>query len=93
LPNPFTYRVCSPPSVLEPTATVSELLEENTKWWNSHLVESIFSPEEAQLIQSLPPSSMDQPDVLIWRGSDNGVFTVKSAYYLQMEINKRGLAT
>ena len=43
-------RWLSNPSVLEPTTTVSELLEENTKWWNSLLVESIFSPEEAQLI-------------------------------------------
>jgi hypothetical protein len=33
------------------------------------------------------PSPMGQPDFLVWRGSTNGVFTVKSAYH--MENNKQ----
>jgi hypothetical protein len=93
LPNPSTYRICSPPSVLDPNATVSELLDRETKWWNYQLVESIFSPEEVQMILSIPLSSTKQPDALFWRGSAKGNFTVRSAYYIQMEMNKSGLAT
>jgi hypothetical protein len=40
-------------------------------------VESIFLPEEAQLIQAIPPSSKNQPNALIWRGSATGTFTDK----------------
>jgi hypothetical protein len=71
----------------------SELLDGETKWWNYQLVESIFSSEEVQMILSIPPSSTNQPDALFWRGSANGNFTVRSAYYIQMEMNKSGLAT
>jgi ribonuclease HI len=93
LPNPTTYQVFSPPTILDPNASVNELLDGDSKWWNSQLVESIFSAEESQLILSIPPSSTNQPDTLIWRGSPNGCFTVRSAYYIQLEITKRGLAT
>jgi hypothetical protein len=34
LPDPSTYLVYSPPSVLDSNATVSELLEGEPKWWN-----------------------------------------------------------
>jgi hypothetical protein len=34
LPHPSRFRVCSPPTVLGPNATVTELLGGQTKWWN-----------------------------------------------------------
>ena len=92
-PIPLLIVSAPPPSVLDPNATVSELLDGETKWWNYKLVESIFSPEEVHMIHSIPPSSTNQPDALIWRGSINRNFTLRSAYYIQMEMNKRGLAT
>jgi hypothetical protein len=33
-----------------------------------------------------------QEDVHVWRGSSMGVFTMKSAYYMQMEREACGLA-
>lgn len=57
-----------------------------------HLLESLFSTEEVRLIQEIPISSTNQGDTLIWKGTKNGVFSVKSAYFLQKEILSRSLA-
>jgi ribonuclease HI len=89
--SPTTYRVQSPPRVLDETATVSSLIDTNTKWWNYALLEQIFSREDLQAIQSIPLSATDQADALIWRGTAKGIFTVRSAYHIQKEcemVNK-----
>lgn len=46
----------------------------------------LFSPDEAQLILSIPITGSDQPDFLIWRGTAKGIFSVRSAYHMQHEI-------
>jgi hypothetical protein len=63
LPNPTNFRINSPLLLLDPDATVSELLEKNTKWWNNQLLISIFSPEEVQMILSIPPSCTNIQDI------------------------------
>lgn len=90
LPSPTTYKVVSPPRVLNPNATVSSLIDGVTKWWKIELLEQLFSREEIQSIQSLPISATDQEDGLFWRGTANGAFSVKSAYHIHKE---RDLAT
>jgi hypothetical protein len=37
------------------------------------------------MIQTIPISRTNQEDALMWRGTAEGVFSVKSAYYLQKE--------
>lgn len=44
-----------------------------------------FQSEEVQSICNMVPSPSGQPDILVWRGSANGVFTVKSAYHMENE--------
>jgi hypothetical protein len=46
--------VQSPPSILDPNATVSQLGDVDTKWWNYALLERLFSIEENISIQSVP---------------------------------------
>jgi hypothetical protein len=89
LPNAVTYKVMSPPTVLNPSATVSELIKEDTGWWDSELLNRIFIPEEVDLIQAMPISSTNQDDILVWRGAKTGLFSVRSAYYIQLELEKR----
>jgi ribonuclease HI len=85
LNTPTTYRVQSPPKILADNATVSLLIDANTKWWNLPLLERIFSKEERAVIQSFPISATDQADLQIWRGTKNGVFSVRSAYHILKE--------
>jgi hypothetical protein len=53
------------------------------------LIHSIFSEEEAQLITSIPLCSTFPPDRLVWQGTSNSVFSVRSAYHLAKEIQQR----
>jgi hypothetical protein len=56
------------------------------------LLNSIFSPEEVLQIRSIPPSCTNRQDTLIWKGLKNGRFSIKSAYFLQKDLNKKGVA-
>ncbi|XP_059436512.1 uncharacterized protein LOC132169499 [Corylus avellana] len=56
------------------------------------LLDTIFSKEEVRLIQAIPISCTNQEDTLIWRGTKNGVFSVKSAYHMQKEVLSLALA-
>ncbi|XP_059451054.1 uncharacterized protein LOC132181841 [Corylus avellana] len=88
IPQPHSFKVQSKPSILAPTATMKELLDDDTGGWNHNLVNQIFSPEEAQLILSLPLSGSRQEDALIWRGTAKGVFSVRNAYHIQKELDR-----
>ena len=85
LNSPTIYRVQSAPRFLADNATVSHLIDANTKWWNLPLLEWIFSKEEWVAIQSIPISATDQADLQIWWGTKNGVFWVQSAYHILKE--------
>jgi ribonuclease HI len=85
LPTPSTYMMQSPPLILDPNATVSQLVDAETKGWNFVLLERLFSREEIISIQSVPLSITNQEDALIWRGTKKGIFTVRSAYFLEKE--------
>jgi hypothetical protein len=63
---------------------VFDLIDKDLKCWNEPLIHSIFCHEEAKVISSIPLNSSIPPDRLIWLGTFNGVFSVKSAYHLGM---------
>jgi hypothetical protein len=85
-----TFQITTPPRILDPEATVSELFQEGSSWWNTQLLHSIFPLDEVQLILSIPLGSKIQQDTLLWRGTTNGLFSVRSAYFIQQEIVNRG---
>jgi hypothetical protein len=64
-------------------AKASALIDAKTNGWNSPLIQKVFWPEEVKSICGMVLSPMGQPDFLVWRGSTNGVFTVKSAYHIE----------
>jgi hypothetical protein len=57
------------------------------------VLENMFCKEEVQIIRSLPISVSNREDRSIWRGTKNGIFSVRSAYYLQQEIDGQGEAS
>jgi hypothetical protein len=52
------------------------------------LLIQFFFAEEAQLITSIPLCSTFPPDRLVWQGTSNGVFSVRSAYRLAKELQQ-----
>ena len=75
-----------PPTVLDPMATVNELINANTRWWDTKLLSQIFTRKKVDLIQAMPVSSTTNEDILVWRGTKTGSFSVRSAYHIQLEL-------
>jgi hypothetical protein len=68
-------------------ARVKELIDQNTKWWNSNLISATFLEEEAKVIMNMPLSPLQPRDRLIWRCTSTGDITVQSAYHMGMEMD------
>jgi hypothetical protein len=47
--------------------------------------------EEVEVIVSIPLSCTNQEDRMIWRGSTNGIFSVKNAYHLAKEMEDQAM--
>lgn len=56
LPIPTTHKVISTPRAFEDFPMVSSLVDENSKWWKSDLVNSLFLHFEANEILEIPLS-------------------------------------
>ena len=86
LPTPTTYKVVSPPRGFDEYPMVSTLIDYDTRRWRADLVRSIFFPFEAKTILNIPISYNLFEDKIIWAGNKKGVFTVKSAYYVALNM-------
>ncbi|KAF5458547.1 hypothetical protein F2P56_022570, partial [Juglans regia] len=53
------------------------------------MLEALFNSTEAGIIKRIPLSPYQKSDKLIWRCTPTGTFSVKSAYYLKDELDKR----
>ena len=72
---------------------VSALIDKETRRWKTDLVKSLFLPFEANTILNIPLSYSLPDDKIIWMENKKGDFTVKSAYYIALqvlEINDEG---
>jgi hypothetical protein len=89
IPTPSSFSIQSPRGNQMEDWKVSHLIDQDTKQWNSSLVNTSFIPEEASTILNIPLSPFQPKDRLIWRCTKNGEFTVKNAYHLGMEMRDR----
>ncbi|KAL0013241.1 hypothetical protein SO802_000310 [Lithocarpus litseifolius] len=90
LPMEFNQKIISPRCILPPTARVSDLIDLSSfqPRWKAFLIDFIFFPFEAEIIKSIPLSIRQPPNSLIWTKNRAGTFTVRSAYFLQKEIEE-----
>jgi ribonuclease HI/exonuclease III len=84
LPRASTYRIQSPRCGFEENTTVEALIDRNTGSWDKILVGELFLEPEATIICNIPLSRYGHNDKLIWRATTSGVFSVRSAYHLEI---------
>jgi hypothetical protein len=71
------------------SSQVEALIDKDLKCWNVPLIQATCNPEEAKVITSIPLNPNLPPDRLIWLGTNNRIFSVKSAYHLGLDIMER----
>ena len=85
---PTTYNNQPPPPspiALLVDSLVKELIREETMTWKEELIEKLLWEEEAIVIKQIPLSRMRPQDELIWIGTQDGNYTVHSAYWQLIE--------
>jgi hypothetical protein len=87
--SPSSYAIQSPISSLPAKTRVAALIDFNRKEWNSDLVREVLSEEEATKVLNIPLSPVFPIDRLIWLGTKSGLFSVRSAYHLCMELHQK----
>ena len=65
---------------------VSALIDVETKRWKVDMVKSLFLPFEVEMILNIPLSYNLPEDKIIWVKNKKEEFTVKSAYYIALNV-------
>ena len=81
---PCRMPLARPSSGLEfqPDLKVSDLILGATMEWNEGLLRNLFSEEAVSMILPIPLSLRSPHDALFWYPTSDGLFTVRSAYWL-----------
>ena len=88
LPGVSSHRVLSLRLFLSTDMNVTELIDTGTARWKFEVIDSLFIPQEAELIKSIPLSANLPTDKIVWAKTTNGNFTVRSAYKLATSLFK-----
>ncbi|KAL0457691.1 UNVERIFIED_CONTAM: hypothetical protein Slati_0396300 [Sesamum latifolium] len=75
-----------PPTALE-VHTVVDLIDSGYGDWDGDKIEAMFWPIGRDIILSIPISRTGDEDIIIWHFSNNGIFSVRSAYHLSCDLN------
>ena len=86
LPGSHNHTASSPPSSVDVDARVSELIDPTHRAWREQLIRQMFPSTQAEAIMDIPLSQTETQDKLIWGGTKEGTFTVKSATLLAREM-------
>ncbi|XP_042958198.1 uncharacterized protein LOC122293794 [Carya illinoinensis] len=70
-------------------AKVDELIDGRRGVWKEELVKEVFTEDEAKIVCSLPISKSGLPDKQILGYTKDGLFSVKSAYHMEMCRKRR----
>ncbi|KAL0430830.1 UNVERIFIED_CONTAM: putative mitochondrial protein [Sesamum radiatum] len=89
LPRPYSFRPIQMQNCSLWNAKVETLIDKDLHCWKEDLIDRTFVPDDASLIKALPLARSGVQDVLVWHYAKNGLFSVRSAYYVQRNFQKR----
>ncbi|KAL5843786.1 hypothetical protein ACOSQ4_009744 [Xanthoceras sorbifolium] len=84
LPRPSSFKIIASCSLAGDAMVAS--LKSASGAWDLALVRSSFAPIDADCILSLPTSVRSCPDKLMWHHSKDGMYSVKSGYWLAASL-------
>ncbi|XP_062118476.1 uncharacterized protein LOC133832109 [Humulus lupulus] len=82
IPRPNTFKIYDVPFI-PPDLKVIDLKRSDGSW-DEVMIKCIFNEDDAKLMLSLPCSSVQLRDKLLWHFSKNGEYSVRSGYYVAM---------
>ena len=86
LPLVSSHKVLSPRLFLSADMNVADLIDSETARWKNEVLDNLFIPYEADLIESIPLSVTLPADKLVWAETSTRNFTVRSAYKLAVNV-------
>ncbi|KAL0329501.1 UNVERIFIED_CONTAM: putative mitochondrial protein [Sesamum radiatum] len=87
LPRTPSFQVITPRPSHVHVLRVHDLVSEDLHDWNVELIRAIFWPEDQDLILQTPLSLVSSVDLLVWHYSENGIFSIRSAYHLALSMS------
>ena len=66
---------------------MSELIHTKSKSWKEEVIHQLFLPVDAETILGIPLSIRLPGDRIIWAETNNGYFTIHSAYKVAMKLH------
>lgn len=87
-PTPHTFKPRMQQRDVDPF--VQFLIDPVTKEWKTELVTELFESEDAEIIRAVPFSRSGCDDRRIWHYTKSGLYTVKSGYFVALEMMKNG---
>ncbi|KAL0293788.1 UNVERIFIED_CONTAM: putative ribonuclease H protein [Sesamum calycinum] len=84
IPRPASFRIITPNVHNVQNMCVSNLISPITREWDVETINALLWPVDREAILQIPLSISGGPDLLIWHYSNNGFFSVRSAYHLAL---------
>ncbi|XP_075669956.1 uncharacterized protein LOC142639698 [Castanea sativa] len=88
IPNFSSSKVISPRVLYPQISMVSDLIDVEDKGWNFSLLKCIFLPFGAKIIGGIPLSTRLPDDKQIWAETSYGLFSIRSAYNVALDLSK-----
>lgn len=82
VPQPRNFQVLNPQPQDYHVQRVSEVINSNLPEWDSVKLRELVGSEEASTIATIPISSVNQDDCLVWHHTKTGNFEVRSGYQI-----------
>jgi hypothetical protein len=70
-------------------ALVSNVIDSFIPNWNGSIIDNLFPTNVAKIIKNIPLCTSLPPDKIFWSGTSNGMFSVRSAYHLGLDLLRK----